>query len=113
MIIDVQGVSFSFFDKNGETGAVTEEQILKNIDLKISEIPFKDPSIFSLISNNQTMGIFQLDTSAANKGITYIKPANFNEIVDLLALDRPGPMEQIPLYARRKEKKEKGENILN
>lgn len=79
----------------------------KNIDLKISEIPFKDPSIFSLISNNQTMGIFQLDTSAANKGITYIKPANFNEIVDLLALDRPGPMEQIPLYARRKEKKEK------
>lgn len=40
MIIDVQGVSFSFFDKNSETGAVTEEQILKNIDLKIEKGSF-------------------------------------------------------------------------
>lgn len=40
MIIDVQGVSFSFFDKDSETGAVTEEQILKNIDLKIEKGSF-------------------------------------------------------------------------
>ena len=40
MIIDVQGVSFSFFDKDSETGAVTEEQVLKNLDLKIEKGSF-------------------------------------------------------------------------
>ena len=85
----------------------TLDLINKNhhIDLKINEIPYESKEIFDLIRQNHTMGIFQLDTSAANKGISYLKPTCFKDIVDLLALDRPGPMEQIPLYASRKEKK--------
>lgn len=77
----------------------------KNIDIKMSDIPYDDPKSFELLRNQLTMGIFQLDTSAAKKGISYVKPSAFKDVVDLLALDRPGPMEQIPLYSLRKEGK--------
>ncbi|MBO8427717.1 MAG: DNA polymerase III subunit alpha [Firmicutes bacterium] len=77
----------------------------KNIDLKMSDIPFDDQDALTLIRENKTMGIFQLDTGPASRGISYIKPTSFNDIVDLLALDRPGPSEQIPLYSARKEGK--------
>lgn len=108
---------FLKMDLLGLTALSTIEKTLnliktnKNITLKIDEIPYNDKKIFNLIRDGQTMGIFQLDTGAAHKGIDYIKPTSFNDIVDLLALDRPGPMEQIPLYSRRKEGYEKIEYL--
>lgn len=80
---------------------------LHNINIKFSDIPYDKKEIFELIRKNHTMGIFQLDTSAANKGIKTLKPNCFNDVVDLLALDRPGPMAQMELYAKRKEGLEK------
>ena len=79
----------------------------RGINLKMEDIPIDDPKIFELIRDGRTMGIFQLDTSAAKNAITYIKPDNFLDIVATISLDRPGPMQFIPQYSRRKQKKEK------
>ena len=71
------------------------------------KIPYNDPNIFSLISTCQTMGLFQIETSTMKRGIKILKPNCFEDVVALLALNRPGPMEFIPSYAKRKEGKEK------
>ncbi len=77
------------------------------LSLKATEIPFTDPKIFSLISSGRTMGLFQLETSGMKKAILDLKPSSFDDVVALLALFRPGPMDNIPSYAARKEGKEK------
>ena len=53
------------------------------------------------------MGIFQIETMAMKKAIQVLKPNCFDDVVALLALNRPGPMQFIPAYAKRKEGKEK------
>ncbi len=79
----------------------------KNIDVDLLKINFDDPKIYECIKQYRTMGIFQLDTSAAMNAIKIIKPSNFNDVVATISLDRPGPMEQMPVYALRKEGKQK------
>ena len=71
------------------------------------KIPYESEEIFQILRNRHTMGIFQLDTASAKRALKQIKPNCFDDVVDLLALNRPGPMENIPQYVRRKEGKEK------
>ena len=75
--------------------------------LTFEEIPYKDKKIFELISQNKTLGLFQIDTSAMRRSIQILKPDCFDDVVALLALGRPGPMQYISTFARRKEGKEK------
>ena len=70
-------------------------------------IPFDRQEIFDFISSNMNMGLFQIETAAMKRSIKILKPSCFNDLVALLALGRPGPMENIPIYAARKEGKEK------
>lgn len=79
----------------------------KNVTLNMEDIPHDDPSSIKLINEFKTMGIFQLDTQAAFNALVNIKPDNFNEIVATISLDRPGPMQFIPNYSRRKRGLEK------
>ena len=79
----------------------------KDVNLDPDKIPYNEPEIFDLISKNKTMGLFQIETNAMKKAIKILKPSSFDDVVALLALNRPGPMEYIPNYARRKEGKEK------
>lgn len=79
----------------------------RNISLKAIELPFDDPKIFSLIASGKTMGIFQLESSGMKKAIRELAPNSFNDVVALLALFRPGPMDNIPSYAKRKDGTEK------
>ena len=92
----------------------TIDQCLKLINarhpeenLTFNSIPYDDPKIFELISLNQTIGIFQIETRAMRNSIEILKPSNFLDVAALLSLGRPGPMKYIPNYARRKEGKEK------
>lgn len=71
------------------------------------DIPFDDPKVYELISSCKTMGVFQLESSGMKRAIKELKPNCFNDVVALLALFRPGPMESIPIYAKRKEGKQK------
>lgn len=75
--------------------------------LTFENIPYQEKEIFELISQNKTLGLFQIDTSAMRRSIQILKPDCFDDVVALLALGRPGPMQYIPTFAKRKEGKEK------
>ena len=75
--------------------------------LKMEDIPYDTPEIFKLISEFKTMGIFQLDTSAAYNAIVNIRPNSFLDVVATISLDRPGPMQFIPTFSRRKHGQER------
>ena len=74
--------------------------------LDAQHLPYDDPKVYELICSGQTMGLFQIETMAMKRAIKVIKPNCFNDVVALLALNRPGPMAFIPNYAKRKEGKE-------
>ena len=78
----------------------------KDVKLDAQNLPFDDPKVYELIVSNQVMGIFQIETMAMKRAIKVLKPSCFDDIVALLALNRPGPMAFIPTYAKRKEGKE-------
>ena len=78
----------------------------KDVKLDAQNLPFDDPKVYELIASNQVMGIFQIETMAMKRAIKVLKPSCFDDIVALLALNRPGPMAFIPTYAKRKEGKE-------
>ena len=71
---------------------------LKNIDLDISKINQKDEKVFSLLSTGETTGLFQLESAGMRDAIKQMKPNKFDDIIALVALYRPGPMSNIPIY---------------
>ena len=85
----------------------------------ISKIDLSDQKTFNLLSSGETMGIFQLESSGMREVLKQLKPNKFEDIIALVALYRPGPMQNIPTYISRKHGKEqpdylheKLENIL-
>jgi len=77
----------------------------KNKNLVFYEIPYEDENIYKIISSGYTAGIFQLESSGMKSAIKILKPKEFNDIVALLSLFRPGPMDNIKQYQARKEGK--------
>jgi DNA polymerase-3 subunit alpha len=75
-------------------------------NLTIIDIPYDDKSIFDLICSLHNIGLFQIETTAMKRGIRIIKPQNFEDVVALLALNRPGPMQFMKNYAFRRDGKE-------
>ena len=80
-----------------------------DVHLDKQHLPYDDEKVYETISSLQVMGIFQIETMAMKKAIQVLKPNCFDDVVALLALNRPGPMQFIPTYAGRKEGKEKVE----
>ena len=76
-------------------------------NLDCYKIPFDTKEVFELIRSGQVIGLFQIETPVMKKGIQIIKPTNFNDVVALLALNRPGPMAFMGSYAKRRDGKEK------
>ncbi len=75
--------------------------------LRRQDLPYDDKEAIALIAKGQTAGIFQLESEGINRAIADIKPETFEELAALIALYRPGPMEQIPSFAKRKKGYEK------
>jgi len=72
------------------------------LNLDFYHLPYLDKECFELFKNLQTIGIFQLESSGMKNAIKILKPESFNDIVALIALFRPGPMDNIKDYADRK-----------
>ena len=70
----------------------------KNINLDIRKINLKDEKVFSLLSTGETTGLFQLESAGMREAIKQMKPNKFDDIIALVALYRPGPMSNIPIY---------------
>lgn len=72
----------------------------------INQITLDDTNVFQLLQQAQTTGIFQLESGGMRAALRQIQPTKFEDIVATLALFRPGPMENIPVYSRRKNGQE-------
>lgn len=72
----------------------------KTVD--ISTLPLDDKKSFALFQNAQTTGVFQLESSGMKRYLKELRPTELEDIVAMVALYRPGPMEFIPTYIERK-----------
>ncbi len=77
----------------------------KQID--IEQIPLDDKKTFKLLQKPNTTGVFQLESSGMRRYLKQLKPTKFEDIIAMVALFRPGPMELIPKFIARKHGKEK------
>ncbi len=75
---------------------------LQNIDVDIEDIPLDDAKTFKLLAEGKTIGLFQLNGSGMTKWLKELKPTTIHDINAMVALYRPGPMEMIPEYIKRK-----------
>ena len=78
-----------------------------NLNLDMYHLPYDDQNIFELLANGQTAGIFQLESSGMKNAIKIMNPSSFEDVYAILALFRPGPMDNIKDYALRKSGKKK------
>ena len=69
---------------------------INNID--IYNIPLNDNNTFNMLSNGDTLGIFQLESKGMKNTLKSLKPKDFNEVSACIALYRPGPMDNIETY---------------
>jgi DNA polymerase-3 subunit alpha len=74
----------------------------RGIELDIDRIPLDDPKSFALMSSGHTAGVFQLEGSGMRDMLKRLKPNRFEDIIAVVALYRPGPMDNIPSYIARK-----------
>ena len=72
------------------------------IEIDLQHIPPDDAKTFGLLSSGETTGVFQLESSGMRRYIKELKPTIFSDIAAMVALYRPGPMEQIPHFIKAK-----------
>lgn len=75
----------------------------KNID--ISQIPLDDPKTFKLFQEAETVGVFQFESAGMQRYLQQLKPSVFEDIIAMVALYRPGPMQFIDDFISRKHGK--------
>ncbi len=86
----------------------TEKLIKKEIErFDILKIELNDVDVFKMLSQGDTVGVFQLESKGMQSALKGLKPDRFEDIIAVVALYRPGPMENIPSYINRKHGKEK------
>jgi DNA polymerase III subunit alpha len=73
-----------------------------NIEIDIENIPLDDKKTFELLASGQTEGLFQLNGAGMTKYLKDLRPTSIHDINAMVALYRPGPMESIPEYIKRK-----------
>lgn len=79
---------------------------LHGVTINISYIPLDDKKTFELLQRGDTTSIFQFESSGMRRYMKDIKPTQIDDLIALVALFRPGPMELIPTYINRKQGKE-------
>jgi DNA polymerase-3 subunit alpha len=75
--------------------------------LDISTIPLDDKKTYEMLARGEAIGVFQFEGSGMREALRQVKPTNFEDLIALVALYRPGPMRYIPDYARRKNGQER------
>jgi DNA polymerase-3 subunit alpha len=75
---------------------------LRGIDLDLDALGWDDPGVYELMKRGDTVGVFQLESEGMRRTLAAVKPSTFGDIIALVSLYRPGPMDNIPLFGRRK-----------
>ena len=79
--------------------------------LRLDNIPIDDPTIYELLSTGNVVGLFQVESAGMRRVLQELQPSTFEDVVALLSLYRPGPMEFIGAFVARKHGEEKVEYI--
>jgi DNA polymerase III subunit alpha len=74
--------------------------------LDIAKIPLDDRKTYEMLARGDAAGVFQFESSGMREALRQVKPTEFEDLIALVALYRPGPMAYIPVYARRKNGQE-------
>lgn len=78
----------------------------KEPSFSINDIPMDDTATFTMLSEGNSDGVFQLESSGMKQVLMQLKPGCFEDIIAAIALFRPGPMDSIPTYIARKHGKQ-------
>ncbi len=81
-----------------DTRDMVRENYQKDIDF--DRLHLDDPTIYQMLAEGDTAGVFQLESSGMTSFIKELKPENFEDIIAGISLYRPGPMEQIPRFVK-------------
>jgi len=78
----------------------------RGIDIELAKIPLADKPTFDLLGRGDAVGVFQFEGSGMRDMLRSMKPDAFEDLIALVALYRPGPMDNIPSYIARKQGRE-------
>ncbi len=82
--------------------AIENVALSRNIKIDISAISLEDPATYELYAHGETTGLFQFESPGMKKYLKELKPNRFEDLIAMNALYRPGPMEYIPTFIKRK-----------
>ncbi len=104
-------VKFDFLGLKTLTVLHTACQIIKEsrgVDIDLNALPLNDPKTYTLLCGGNTTGVFQLESSGITEMVVRLKPSGFDDIVAILALYRPGPLDagMVDHYIERKHGRE-------
>ena len=74
----------------------------RGIEVDLNALGWDDPAVYELLKRGDTVGVFQLESEGMRRTLAAVKPTNFGDIIALVSLYRPGPMDNIPLFGKRK-----------
>ena len=83
----------------------------RGVVVDLTRLPFDDAKTFALLARGDTTGVFQLESSGMRDVLRKLKPNRFEDIIALVALYRPGPMENIPKYISVKHGQEQADYL--
>ncbi|MGZ8283799.1 MAG: DNA polymerase III subunit alpha, partial [Allosphingosinicella sp.] len=78
----------------------------RGVEVDFDRIPWDDPDVYKLLQRGETVGVFQLESEGMRRTLAAVKPDNFGDIIALVSLYRPGPMDNIPAFGARKNGRE-------
>ncbi|EKF17887.1 DNA polymerase III subunit alpha [Nitratireductor pacificus] len=101
-------VKFDFLGLKTLTVLETAVKLIRRrgIEIDLSRIPLDDADSYAMLSRGETVGVFQVESAGMRKALIGMKPDRIEDIIALVALYRPGPMENIPTYNARKHGEE-------
>ena len=107
---DMKNVESSGLVKFDFLGLKTLSVLRKAVDLleqggitiDLGALPLDDKAVYDLMQDGNTVGVFQLESEGMRRTLKAVKPSNFGDIIALVSLYRPGPMDNIPLFGQRK-----------
>ncbi len=93
-------IKFDFLGLKTLTVINNTQKLIRKKDKKfnIETINFEDQKVFDLLSSGKTVGLFQIESAGMREALMQMKPNHIEDIIALVALYRPGPMSNIPIY---------------
>ncbi|MGF7146593.1 DNA polymerase-3 subunit alpha [Sphingomonas zeicaulis] len=107
----VEGAGLVKFDFLGlKTLSVLQKAVSllakRGIRVDLEGLEWDDEGVYALLQKGDTVGVFQLESEGMRRTLAAVRPTNFGDIIALVSLYRPGPMDNIPMFGARKNGRE-------